>query len=126
MSDRATMKTLRQLRNRWKVPTRTRAAGTDRSIRPANCVGTMNRKTGRNRASKPQFPDLGQWGKCESVNQLRGNGGGKFELESERTIRGHITFEKLLGHSCKNVQWAFLKLRIEATAREKDLSVVCR
>lgn len=34
--------------------------------------------------------------------------------------------ETLLGHSCKNVQWAFVKFRIEAAARERDLSVVCR
>lgn len=35
-------------------------------------------------------------------------------------------FEKLLGHSRKNVQWAFVKFRTEAVARERDLNVVSR
>ena len=38
---------------------------------------------------------------------------------------GHATFEKCLGHSCKNVQWAFVEFRIEVAARERDLRVVC-
>lgn len=43
---------------------------------------------GRYRAPEPQFPDLDQWERCESVTQLKGLGGGKFEQESERGRAG--------------------------------------
>lgn len=35
-----------------------------------------------------------------------------------------VKFEKFLGHSCRNVQWACLTFRREAMARERDLNFV--
>lgn len=38
---------------------------------------------------------------------------------------GHVKFETFLGYPWRNVQWTHLTFRTEATARERNVKVVC-